>query len=203
MADEVNKYLKDARRRWASRCPRAMRPMLEQMAKMGLLTDKSGKKIKDVEKSGIKFAMTMCEGFEKMIDSVDSLDERPRRLARRRARQDEGQGRGHPRHDQHQGRIRRQAAAEAQERHDSVTRLPGRHEGLRGLRRRHARHAARAGSRRARDRGEVGIGAASRRRERAGVTIIINAQGSFFDTPGDLAAARRQGQSPRSPPSTA
>jgi hypothetical protein len=72
MAEAVNEYVGDARK-MGVQVPSAMRPMLQQMADMGQLTDKSGKKVKNLEDAGISFAMTMSEGFEKLISSVDDL----------------------------------------------------------------------------------------------------------------------------------
>jgi hypothetical protein len=72
MADSVNAYVQQALG-MGTEVPIAMKPMLEQMAKMGLLTDATGTKIEDVEGSGITFAMTMSEGFKSLIDTVKQL----------------------------------------------------------------------------------------------------------------------------------
>ena len=159
MADEVNKYLKTASKMGVE-VPSAMRPMLEKMAEMGLLTDKSGKKVKDLEKSGIKFSMTMSEGFQKMIASVDSLanvlaaslgvelkktkdriEDIPNTIPITIKYKDPGP-------PKHKG--------------DEHPRLPGWHEGLRGLRGGDARHAARARG------GRAGIRSQDPRRAAAG-----------------------------------
>ena len=172
--------------------PSAMRPMIEQMAKMGVLTDKSGKKIKDVEKSGIKFSMSMCEGFQKMIASVDSLanvlasslgveldktkdkiEDIPDKINIKVKYDDQG------------GRSRKGAT--------TVPGLPGRDEGVRGLRRRHARHAAREGSHRAGSAvkpaaAAAGAGGARRRHHRH------QRPGELLRHAGRSPAARRQSQ---------
>jgi hypothetical protein len=53
--------------------PSAMQPMLEDMVKAGKLTDANGNAITDLTDSGVKFSLTMTEGFTKMIASVDKL----------------------------------------------------------------------------------------------------------------------------------
>jgi hypothetical protein len=50
-----------------------MRPMLDKMVEMGQLTDASGNRIDSLEDSGISFAMTMSEGFTALIDEVGKL----------------------------------------------------------------------------------------------------------------------------------
>jgi hypothetical protein len=72
MADSVNKYLAQVQVMGAE-VPTAMRPMLEAMVKAGTLTDANGEKIEDLEDSGISFSMTMSEGFKALITSVDKL----------------------------------------------------------------------------------------------------------------------------------
>lgn len=56
-----------------SEVPEAMRPMLQQMVDMGTLTDENGNKITDLGSSGIKFSMTLSEGFQKVVDKLDVL----------------------------------------------------------------------------------------------------------------------------------
>lgn len=53
--------------------PAAMRPMIERMIELGLLTDKNGTVIENLEQSGVTFAMSMSEGFQKLIDEVKRL----------------------------------------------------------------------------------------------------------------------------------
>jgi len=72
MADSVNKYIADATG-MGQEVPEAMRPMLEKMVEMGTLTDASGKKIDSLEGSGISFSLTMSEGFKALITSVEKL----------------------------------------------------------------------------------------------------------------------------------
>lgn len=72
MSDNINEFIQNALKT-GTEIPQAMRPMLEQMAKMGLLTDANGNKITDLDAAGIKFAMTMSEGFKSLIDEVKKL----------------------------------------------------------------------------------------------------------------------------------
>ena len=55
--------------------PNAMRPMIEKMIELGLLTDANGNIIASLEESGINFAMSMSEGFRSLIDEVRRLTE--------------------------------------------------------------------------------------------------------------------------------
>jgi hypothetical protein len=72
MADAINKYIGDASK-MGTEVPAAMRPMLEQMVSMGQLTDASGNKIENLEDAGISFALTMSEGFQALIGEVKKL----------------------------------------------------------------------------------------------------------------------------------
>lgn len=54
--------------------PSALRPILEQLARAGLLTDQFGNKITDVNK--LKFSETLSEGFDRLISRLDLLLER-------------------------------------------------------------------------------------------------------------------------------
>lgn len=72
MADSINEYVKRAVG-MGIEVPASMRPMLQRMIDMGLLTDASGTKIEDFETSGISFAETMTEGFTRVVDSVTKL----------------------------------------------------------------------------------------------------------------------------------
>ena len=72
MAESVNAYVNQAIAMGAE-VPEAMRPMLQSMVDMGTLTDAQGNKIDSLEDSGISFALTMSEGFKKLIDSVGKL----------------------------------------------------------------------------------------------------------------------------------
>lgn len=53
--------------------PAAMKPMIQQMIDMGVLTDLAGNKIGSLEDSGITFAETMSAGFDRVVKSVDEL----------------------------------------------------------------------------------------------------------------------------------
>jgi hypothetical protein len=72
MAESVNTYLQRAIA-MGTEVPEAMRPMLEAMAKQGELTDASGNKIENLEDSGVTFALSMSDGFKKLIEGVEKL----------------------------------------------------------------------------------------------------------------------------------
>jgi len=72
MAEAVNDYVGDALS-MGIEIPSAMRPMLESFVKAGTLLDENGEIITDLEDSGISFAMTMSEGFTRLIDKVGEL----------------------------------------------------------------------------------------------------------------------------------
>jgi len=72
MAEAVNDYVGDALS-MGIEIPSAMRPMLESFVKAGTLLDENGEIITDLEDSGISFAMTMSEGFTRLIDKVSEL----------------------------------------------------------------------------------------------------------------------------------
>lgn len=72
MGASIQAFVADALRT-GSEIPAAMAPMLKRMAEMGILTDQNGNVIADLESAGVKFAMTMSEGFQRMIDEVKKL----------------------------------------------------------------------------------------------------------------------------------
>lgn len=72
MSDSVNAYVHDALQMGVE-VPMAMKPMLEAMVRAGQLTDANGVKMESLEDSGLSFSMTMSEGFKALITSVDQL----------------------------------------------------------------------------------------------------------------------------------
>ena len=72
MADSVNAYVQQALA-MGTEVPAAMKPMLEALIAQGQLTDANGNKIDSLEESGISFALTMSDGFKQLIASVDQL----------------------------------------------------------------------------------------------------------------------------------
>lgn len=72
MGGSINDFVRDALAT-GTEIPAAMAPMLQRMVEMGLLTDKNGTVIEDLEAAGVKFAMTMSEGFQALIGEVKNL----------------------------------------------------------------------------------------------------------------------------------
>ncbi len=72
MADSVNEFIKRSIS-MGLEVPIAMKPMLQTMIDQGLLTDAAGNKITDLADSGITFAETMSQGFQKVVEAVKSL----------------------------------------------------------------------------------------------------------------------------------
>lgn len=59
--------------RTGTEIPIAMQPMLQKMVELGQLTDANGNIITSLEDSGVSFAMTMSQGFQELMKSVDKL----------------------------------------------------------------------------------------------------------------------------------
>lgn len=78
MGENINDFVQRAIKS-GYEVPLAMKPILEEMIRLGELTDASGRKITSLDGSGIKFSMTMSEGFQALIQSVDRLTEAIRR----------------------------------------------------------------------------------------------------------------------------
>lgn len=72
MSASVSEFVQQAIRTGTEVDP-AMRQMLETMIAQGQLFDENGEAITNLEESGIKFAMTMSEGFRALIDEVKKL----------------------------------------------------------------------------------------------------------------------------------
>jgi len=72
MGDSVSDYVNQALA-MGFEVPAAMKPMLEAMVEAGELTDANGKAIESLEGSGVSFAMTMSDGFKRLIDVVKEL----------------------------------------------------------------------------------------------------------------------------------
>ena len=72
MSSAVSEYVNHARAMGLD-VPAAMRPMLDTFAKSGALLDENCVAIDDLSAAGITFAMTMSEGFTKLIDQVAKL----------------------------------------------------------------------------------------------------------------------------------
>lgn len=72
MGGSASEFVQEALRT-GTEIPMAMRDMLEQFAKSGDLLDENGNVIEDLEKAGLKFTMSMSEGFKSLIDEVKKL----------------------------------------------------------------------------------------------------------------------------------
>jgi hypothetical protein len=74
MGDSINAFVADALKT-GTEIPAAMAPMLQRMVEMGTLVDANGNVITDLEAAGVKFALTMSEGFQALIGEVQKLTE--------------------------------------------------------------------------------------------------------------------------------
>jgi hypothetical protein len=72
MGGSINEFV-GAALRTGTEVPEAMRPMIERMIEMGTLTDANGNKITSLEGSGITFAETMTQGFDKVVNRLELL----------------------------------------------------------------------------------------------------------------------------------
>ncbi len=70
MADKINEYLAVALRT-GTEVPASMRPMLDSMLEMGLLTDESGNKLESLE--GLTFSETLTQGVNRIVDAIERL----------------------------------------------------------------------------------------------------------------------------------
>jgi TP901 family phage tail tape measure protein len=70
MSGKINEYLAIALRT-GTEVPASMRPMLESMLEMGLLTDESGTKLESLER--LTFAETLTQGVDRIVAAVERL----------------------------------------------------------------------------------------------------------------------------------
>lgn len=70
MGSSVNEFVQTAIRT-GTEVPMAMQPMMQRMVDMGLLTDASGEKLKDL--GGITFSETLTQGIDRIVTAVDHL----------------------------------------------------------------------------------------------------------------------------------
>lgn len=73
MSGAVNDFVASALRT-GTEIPASMRPMLERMIEMGLLTDATGAKLNTLE--GLTFAETLTQGFDRVVGKLDELIEK-------------------------------------------------------------------------------------------------------------------------------
>lgn len=74
MGQSMNAFVVEALKT-GSEIPAAMAPMLQRMVELGLLVDKDGKAITNLDDAGIKFSETMTEGFSRVVAEVQKLTE--------------------------------------------------------------------------------------------------------------------------------
>ncbi len=72
MGGSIQSFINDAIRTGTA-VPEAMRPMIQRMIDMGLLTDAAGRKFDTLEGSGITFTESMSQGFTRVVESVEKL----------------------------------------------------------------------------------------------------------------------------------
>lgn len=70
MSGSINEYVRLALKT-GQEVPASMKPILEKMIEMGLLTDENGEKITDLSK--IPFSETMTQGFDRVVSAIDRL----------------------------------------------------------------------------------------------------------------------------------
>lgn len=75
MAESINDYLKAAIAT-GTEVPSAFRPILQLMADQGKLVDAAGNKITDLGKSGVTFAETLTQGFDRVVLKLQELIDR-------------------------------------------------------------------------------------------------------------------------------
>lgn len=84
MSVAMNDYLHLAMKT-GTEVPAAMQPILQKMIDQGLLTDDAGNKITDLKDSGIHFAETMTQGFDRVVSKLQELLDRlgmvPKKIA--------------------------------------------------------------------------------------------------------------------------
>lgn len=72
MAPNMNEYVQTAIKAGVA-IPESMRPAIEKMIEMGLLTDENGVAFGSAEEAGITFAKTLTEGIEDAISAINRL----------------------------------------------------------------------------------------------------------------------------------
>lgn len=184
MGDAASDYLQKALK-FGIEVPEAMRPMLESMAKAGTLTDENGEKIGDLEAAGVKFSLTMSEGFKQLIGSVDRLAEVISRSLGVALENTGNQIKNIPKQVDVEVRYKQTVTGQAPNM-EAPEEVEGFASGTNGFRNFGAGtpvilHGWEAVVPRT-GRSQPGPGLT----DDGGTTIVINAQGAFFDTPGSL-----------------
>lgn len=72
MAPNIQEYV-NAALAAGQAIPESMRPIIEQMIAMGLLTDSSGNKFENLEQTGLQFTQSLSDGLKDAIDAINRL----------------------------------------------------------------------------------------------------------------------------------
>lgn len=75
MSGSMNDYLQTAMRT-GQEVPAEMRPMVEEMIRLGKFTDANGNKIEDLSETGLTFSETMTQGFDRVVTTLNKVFER-------------------------------------------------------------------------------------------------------------------------------
>jgi hypothetical protein len=184
MSTAVSEYVQRATK-MGTEVPDAMRPMLEAMVKSGTLLDANGDAITDLEDAGISFSLSMSDGFKQLIDQVGKLtDAISRSLGLAIKEIPQPKIKGEVTWDVHPIATPSQSSGG-----EELESYQGGTEGFRNFGKGtpvmlHGWEAVvpreESGAFATVSAGGAATAAA------AGPSIVINAQGAFFDTPGDL-----------------
>jgi hypothetical protein len=72
MGDSVNDFIQSAVRT-GSEVPLAMKPLIDRMIELGLLTDESGEAFESAEEAGVTYAKTMTQNFQDLTEAIKHL----------------------------------------------------------------------------------------------------------------------------------
>lgn len=72
MAKSIEEYLQLAIKT-GQEVPREFEPILQKMIDQGILTDANGEKVKNLKDIGVTFSETMTQGFDRVVDKLNTL----------------------------------------------------------------------------------------------------------------------------------